>query len=95
MDGRKEVHKQIPFRKGAGSYDLIMPKFQKFTVVAGQVGKLLLTIILISRRYQRQILIQIGCEPREKYVSAIMEEYIHQRMIKERKREKDLTSSIL
>ena len=31
IDGRKEVHdKMRPFRKGAGSYDLIMPKFQKF-----------------------------------------------------------------
>ena len=30
-DGRKEVHDYMrPFRKGAGSYDLIMPKFQKF-----------------------------------------------------------------
>lgn len=31
IDGRKEVHdKMRPFRKGAGSYDLIMPKFQQF-----------------------------------------------------------------
>ena len=31
VDGRKEVHDFMrPFRKGAGSYDLIMPKFQKF-----------------------------------------------------------------
>ena len=31
VDGRKEVHDHMrPFRKGAGSYDLIMPKFQKF-----------------------------------------------------------------
>ena len=31
IDGRKEVHDHMrPFRKGAGSYDLIMPKFQKF-----------------------------------------------------------------
>ena len=31
IDGRKEVHDKIrPFRKGAGSYDLIVPKFQKF-----------------------------------------------------------------
>ena len=31
VDGRKEVHDYMrPFRKGAGSYDLIMPKFQKF-----------------------------------------------------------------
>ena len=30
MDGRKEVHDNMrPFRKGAGSYDLIVPKFQK------------------------------------------------------------------
>ncbi len=30
IDGRKEVHdKMRPFRKGAGSYDLIVPKFQK------------------------------------------------------------------
>lgn len=31
IDGRKEVHdKMRPFRKGAGSYDLIVPKFQRF-----------------------------------------------------------------
>ncbi len=31
IDGRKEVHDMMrPFRKGAGSYDLIVPKFQKF-----------------------------------------------------------------
>ncbi len=31
IDGRKEVHdKMRPFRGGAGSYDLIVPKFQKF-----------------------------------------------------------------
>ena len=30
IDGRKEVHDRMrPFRKGAGSYDLIVPKFQK------------------------------------------------------------------
>ena len=30
IDGRKEVHdKMRPFRKGAGSYDLIVPKFQQ------------------------------------------------------------------
>ena len=31
VDGRKEVHDHMrPFRKGAGSYDLIVPKFQQF-----------------------------------------------------------------
>ncbi len=31
LDGRKEVHDYMrPFRNGAGSYDLIVPKFQKF-----------------------------------------------------------------
>ncbi len=31
IDGRKEVNdKMRPFRKGTGSYDLIVPKFQKF-----------------------------------------------------------------
>lgn len=31
IDGRKEVHdKMRPFRKGTGSYDLIVPKFRKF-----------------------------------------------------------------
>lgn len=30
IDGRREVHDRMrPFRKGAGSYDLIVPKFQK------------------------------------------------------------------
>ena len=36
IDGRKEVHdKMRPFRKGAGSYDLIVPKFQKFAETKG------------------------------------------------------------
>lgn len=31
IDGRQEVHDRMrPFRKGAGSYSLIVPKFQKF-----------------------------------------------------------------
>ena len=31
IDGRREVHDFMrPFRKGAGSYDLVVPKFQKF-----------------------------------------------------------------
>lgn len=31
IDGRKEVHDRMrPFRKGAGSYDLVVPKFQKW-----------------------------------------------------------------
>ncbi len=31
IDGRKEVHDHMrPFRKGEGSYDLIVPKFQRF-----------------------------------------------------------------
>ena len=31
IDGRKEVNDRMrPFRNGAGSYDLIVPKFQKF-----------------------------------------------------------------
>ncbi len=31
IDGRKEIHDHMrPFRNGAGSYDLILPKFQKF-----------------------------------------------------------------
>ncbi len=31
IDGRKEVHDRMrPFRKGQGSYELIVPKFQKF-----------------------------------------------------------------
>lgn len=31
IDGRKEVHNYMrPFRNGSGSYDLIVPKFQKF-----------------------------------------------------------------
>ena len=37
IDGRKEVHdKMRPFRKGAGSYDLIVPKFQKLPAVRGE-----------------------------------------------------------
>ena len=31
IDGRKEIHDLMrPFRKGAGSYDIIVPKFKKF-----------------------------------------------------------------
>lgn len=37
IDGRKEVHDNMrPFRKGAGSYDLIVPKFRKFAESRGQ-----------------------------------------------------------
>ena len=37
LDGRKEVNDRMrPFRKGAGSYDLIVPKFQKFARLRGE-----------------------------------------------------------
>lgn len=37
VDGRKEIHDFMrPFRKGAGSYDLVMPKFKKFAESRGQ-----------------------------------------------------------
>ncbi len=37
IDGRKEVNDRMrPFRKGAGSYDLIVPKFQKFAASRNQ-----------------------------------------------------------
>lgn len=37
IDGRKEVHDFMrPFRKGAGSYELVVPKFQKFADSRGQ-----------------------------------------------------------
>ena len=37
LDGRKEINdKMRPFRKGAGSYDLIVPKFQKFAKSGGR-----------------------------------------------------------
>ena len=36
LDGRKEVNdKMRPFRNGTGSYDLIVPKFQKFAEKRG------------------------------------------------------------
>ena len=36
LDGRKEVNdKMRPFRNGTGSYDLIVPKFQKFAESRG------------------------------------------------------------
>ena len=39
IDGRKEVHdKMRPFRSGKGSYDLIVPKFQKFAELRGQTN---------------------------------------------------------
>ena len=37
VDGRKEVHDNMrPFRNGSGSYDMIVPKFQKFAESRGQ-----------------------------------------------------------
>ncbi len=37
IDGRKEVHDAMrPFSRGAGSYDLILPKFQKLADARGQ-----------------------------------------------------------
>ena len=37
IDGRKEVHNRMrPFRNGGGSYDLIVPKFQKLADSRGQ-----------------------------------------------------------
>lgn len=37
IDGRKEVHDFMrPFRKGAGSYDLVVPKFLKFAESRGE-----------------------------------------------------------
>lgn len=39
LDGRKEVNDRMrPFRKGAGSYDLIVPKFQKFAESRNQTN---------------------------------------------------------
>lgn len=39
LDGRKEVNDRMrPFRKGAGSYDLIVPKFQKFAESRNQMN---------------------------------------------------------
>ena len=39
IDGRKEVHDFMrPFPKGAGSYDLIVPKFQKFAESRNQTN---------------------------------------------------------
>ena len=37
LDGRKEVHDHMrPFPSGAGSYDVIVPKFQKFAASRGE-----------------------------------------------------------
>ncbi len=39
LDGRKEVNDRMrPFLRGAGSYDLIVPKFQKFAESRGQTN---------------------------------------------------------
>ena len=39
IDGRKEVHDRMrPFRKGAGSYDLIVPKFLEFAKQRRELG---------------------------------------------------------
>ena len=40
LDGRREVHDRMrPFRSGKGSYDLIVPKFQKFAAQRKALGK--------------------------------------------------------
>lgn len=40
LDGRKEINDAMrPFRKGTGSYDLIVPKFQKFAAQRDELGK--------------------------------------------------------
>ena len=40
LDGRREVHDRMrPFRNGKGSYDLIVPKFQKFAALRKALGK--------------------------------------------------------
>ena len=40
LDGRKEVHDRMrPSRNGKGSYDLIVPKFQKFAAQRKALGK--------------------------------------------------------
>ena len=40
LDGRKEIHdKMRPSRNGKGSYDLIVPKFQKFAKQRKELGK--------------------------------------------------------
>jgi uncharacterized protein len=37
IDGRKEIHDMMrPFQRGDGSYDIILPKFQKFAESRGQ-----------------------------------------------------------
>lgn len=39
IDGRREVHDRMrPFRKGQGSYDLIVPKFQKVAETRNQMN---------------------------------------------------------
>jgi len=39
IDGRKEVHDQMrPFRGGQGSYDLVVPKYQKVAESRGQMN---------------------------------------------------------
>lgn len=39
LDGRREINdKMRPFRNGSGSYDLIVPKFQKFAESRGQMN---------------------------------------------------------
>ncbi|MDO5702232.1 MAG: thioether cross-link-forming SCIFF peptide maturase [Lachnospiraceae bacterium] len=40
IDGRREVHDRMrPFRKGAGSYDVILPKFKEFARLRRELGK--------------------------------------------------------
>lgn len=40
LDGRREINDAMrPFRKGTGSYDIIVPKFQKFAAQRDALGK--------------------------------------------------------
>ena len=86
IDGRKEVHdKMRPFRKGAGSYDLIVPKFQQFAesrhqdkyYVRGTFTHYNLdfsedVLHLADLGFKQISVVPVGAEPKEPY--AIREE---------------------
>ncbi len=116
LDGRKEINdKMRPFRNGKGSYDLIVPKFQKLAdsrdqeryYIRGTFTRENLDfsndILHFAELGFRQISIEpvVGDESdpyaiREEDLPQIFEEYDKlAKIMIERKKEKDLISSIL
>ena len=77
VDGRKEVHDYMrPFRKGAGSYDLIIPKFQKFAESRNQDKYYVRgTFTHHNLDFSKDVLHLAEYAIREEDIPQIMEEY--------------------